>query len=185
MPSLNEINTVQEIKYKQKPQEHFVQDCNNHKCKNQIRTPQGIQLVVLPNMPVTLIFCYGFRNWHKGEKFSGYHQAKFERSHLHSMRKPFFLLIFVTAGITTIMYLPGQDVKVLHEWNPVEDEGLVELLIHDGLLKDLACLLVNQVPTCCIDGESQKCHGVSIRVEEDVGVRAEGKHEVNDQTTTF
>ena len=71
------------------------------------------------------------------------------------------------------MYLPGQDVKVLHEWNLVEDEGLVELLIHDGLLQDPACLLVNQVPTVCVDGESQECHGVFIRVEENVGVRAD------------
>ena len=71
------------------------------------------------------------------------------------------------------MDLPGQGIKVLHEWNLVEDEGLVELLIHDGLLQDLACLLVNQVPTVCVDGESQECHGVFIRVEENVGVRAD------------
>ena len=71
------------------------------------------------------------------------------------------------------MDLPGQGIKVLHEWNLVEDEGLVELLIHDGLLQDLACLLVNQVPTVCVDGESQERHGVFIRVEENVGVRAD------------
>ena len=89
------------------------------------------------------------------------------------------------AGITTIMYLPGEDVKVLHEWNPVEDEGLVELSIHDGLLQDLTCLLINQVPTCCIDRESQECHGVFIRVEENVGMRAEGTRKGNNQTTTL
>ena len=92
-------------------------------------------------------------------------------------------MLLIQDDIITIrcIHLPGQGVKVLSEGNPVEDQGLVQLSIHDGLLQDLAGLLVDQVPARCLDGEPQERHGVLVRVEEDVGVRAEetymqGKH---------
>ena len=88
--------------------------------------------------------------------------------------------LLICNHITIIRYLPRQGIKVLHEGDSVEDEGLVELSIHDGLLQDLACLLVHQVSAGCIDGESQECQGVSIRVEEDIGMRAAAT-----QTLTF
>jgi len=81
--------------------------------------------------------------------------------------------LLICNHITIIRYLPRQGIKVLHEGDSVEDKGLVELSIHDGLLQDLACLLVHQVSTGCINGESQERQGVSIRVEEDIGMRAE------------
>ena len=86
-------------------------------------------------------------------------------------------MLLIHSEIATSQILPGQDVKVLSERNPVEDEGLVELSIHDGLLQDLACLLVHQVSTGCINGESQERQRVSIRVEEDIGMRAEEEKE--------
>ena len=98
----------------------------------------------------------------------------------HPVKDQTLAVLLIHSEIATSQFLPGQNVKVLSERNPVEDEGLVELSIHDGLLQDLACLLVHQVSAGCIDGESQECQGVSIRVEEDIGMRAAAT-----QTLTF
>jgi hypothetical protein len=71
---------------------------------------------------------------------------------------------------------PGQDIKVLSERDPVEHEGLVQVLSHDALLQHAACLLVHQVPTVGVDGETQESHRVLVGVEENVRMWAvEGK----------